>query len=93
VRFRQRVAGIDQATLSPEQFQKINELLICRPMQLASLFTALYGPETMEKYFTQAIQEAKKLFTGPMEAVMTTSKAEPNSSGIVRVGSARCLAV
>jgi hypothetical protein len=62
-------------------------------MQLASLFTALYGPETMEKYFTQA-QEAKKLyFTGPMEAVMTTSKAEPNSSGIVRVGSARCLVV
>ena len=51
----------DKATLSPDDFQKVVELLKFRPWQFCVFLSALFGPEKMEKVMTGAIAEAKKV--------------------------------
>jgi len=51
----------DRATLSPEDFGKVMELLKLRPIQLCMLLSELVGPEEMQRMMLQAITTAKQM--------------------------------
>jgi hypothetical protein len=47
--------------LTPEDFAKVMDLVKLRPMQLASVLTALVGAEEMQRMMIEAIGMAKRL--------------------------------
>lgn len=51
---------VDRDTLSPEDLNKVTELLRFRPMQLCMLLKALMGPEEMERMMAEAVAVAKQ---------------------------------
>ena len=50
---------VDRKTLSPEDLDKVEELLRLRPLQFCLFLKALCGSEEMEQIMAQAIQQAK----------------------------------
>jgi hypothetical protein len=51
---------VDRETLSPEDLDKVIELLRFRPTQLCIFLKALLGPEEMERMMAEAVVVAKQ---------------------------------
>ena len=51
----------DKATLTPEDFAKVLELLRLRPMQFCLFLSALVGPEEMQRMMVEAIKVARQV--------------------------------
>ena len=51
---------VDRETLSPEDLNKVIELLRFRPMQLCIFLKALVGTEKMERMMAEAVAVAKR---------------------------------
>jgi hypothetical protein len=54
-------AEADQATLTPEDFSRVMELLKLRPMQFCLFLNALVGPEEMQRMMVEAIKVARQV--------------------------------
>ena len=52
--------GVDQQTLSPDDLDKVVELLRLRPIQFCIFLRALLGEEAMERLMTEAVAVAKR---------------------------------
>jgi hypothetical protein len=58
--FDDETVGIDEQTLSPEDFAKVRELLKFRPVQFCLFLKALLGAKEMERIMAEAIAMAKQ---------------------------------
>jgi hypothetical protein len=54
-------AEADKATLTPEDFSRVMELLKLRPMQFCLFLNALVGPEEMQRMMIEAIKVARQV--------------------------------
>jgi hypothetical protein len=58
--FDSETVRMDLATLSAEQIAEVQKLVAFRPMQLAWFFQTLFGIQSMQSHFTQAIRNAQE---------------------------------
>jgi hypothetical protein len=52
--------NVDRQTLSPDDLQRVIEILRLRPVQFCMLLTALFGAEQMERLMKHAIRTARE---------------------------------
>jgi hypothetical protein len=58
--FDNESVGVDEQTLTSEDFAKVAELLKFRPVQFAMFLKALFGEEAMERMMAEAVAMAKE---------------------------------